>query len=105
MPFVKSLYPDPPELPPLNYHTLVFEKLSNVPRDFVIQIDGLTGEKRTYGQFVERVRDCATALAAPAEKDGLGLELGRDTKNKTFIGILSPNTLVCRAIFASALLN
>ena len=94
MPYVKSLYPDPPELPPLNFHTLVFERLANVPHDFDIHIDGVTGEKRTYGQFVERVRDCATALAAPTEKGGLGI--GSDVKTKPFIGILSPNSLVRR---------
>ena len=93
MPHVKSLYPPPPELPPLNYHALIFEHLAgNIPHDFVVQIDALTGEERTYGQFVERVNACATALSAPTEQGGLGL--GRDEKVQDIIAIFSLNSLV-----------
>ena len=94
MPYTKSPYPPIPELPPLNVHTLLFERPpgNTIPQDFVVHIDALTGEERTYGQFVERVRDCATALSAPVSQGGL--DIRHDSTEKEIIALFSPNCLV-----------
>ena len=95
MPFVKSLFPPIPLVPPMNFHTFLFEVSpgKSIPRNHTVYIDGLTGEKWTLGEFIERVRDIATALVAPVEVGGLGVNLpGRETKE--IVAILSPNCLV-----------
>lgn len=101
MVYLKSLFPPIPELPPLNIHTLLFERPPGnaIPKDFVIHIDGLTGETRTYGEYVERIRDCATALSAPVSQGGL--DIRHDGPDKEIIAIFSPNCLV-RFQFSSA---
>ncbi|KAL5526526.1 hypothetical protein ACEPAF_8250 [Sanghuangporus sanghuang] len=88
-----SPYPPIPALPPLNVHTLLFERPpgNTIPRDFVVHIDGLTGETRTYGQFVERIRDCATALATSVSQGGLGIR--HDGLEREIIAVFSPNCL------------
>ena len=89
MPF-QSPYPEVPPFPDRNV-TYLFnnpEEEADPENDFVIHIDGVTGEKRTKIQFFERVYDGATALAASPSKGGLGL-LPSD-----MVGILSHNCLV-----------
>ncbi|EJD06537.1 acetyl-CoA synthetase-like protein [Fomitiporia mediterranea MF3/22] len=103
MVYIKSPYPSVPELPPLNVHTLLFERPpgNTIPRDFVVHIDALTGEERTYGQFVERVRDCATALAAPVHQGGLCIRHDNDTTE--IIALFSPNCLDYMTLVHAAL--
>lgn len=95
MPHVKSPYPPVPDLPDLNYFTLLFETSpgKDHPQDYVVQVDVETGEKRTYREFVDRIRDCATGLAAPVEQGGLGIK--HDAGEQEIVAIFSPNCLVC----------
>lgn len=94
MPFLKSPYPPIPPMPPLNFHTMLFERPpgNTIPKDFVVHVDGITGETRTYGEFVERVRDCATAFVAPVSVGGLGVQPRGDVRE--IIALFSPNCMV-----------
>lgn len=89
--YLKSSYPPPPNLPPKNYFQLTLDLIAQIPTpepDHVLYINAVSGEERTKSQFLERIYDTATALGAPKEKGGLGL-------NKDHIvGILSHNCLV-----------
>lgn len=95
----KSLYPSPPPLPPTNIHH-VFNPPGSQSKDHVLQIDGLTGFRRTKNEFFERVRNAATALSIPASEGGPGIGLGRKTalgekgSSEEVIGIFSHNCLV-----------
>ncbi|KAI5116270.1 hypothetical protein M0805_007719 [Coniferiporia weirii] len=93
MPHLKSLFPPIPSLPPLNYHTLLLEGPPGnaTPPDFVVHVDAISGEQRTFSQFVERVRDCATALAAPVDQGGLGVRYDGDEQE--IIVLFSPNCM------------
>lgn len=89
--YLKSPYPPPPEVPSKNYFALTLDLVAQNPSpepDHVLYIDAISGEERTKSQFYERVYDTATALGAPKEKGGLGLN-----KNH-IVGILSHNCLV-----------
>ncbi|KAH8118014.1 acetyl-CoA synthetase-like protein [Phellopilus nigrolimitatus] len=103
MPHVRSPYPPVPPLPPLNYHTMLFGMPPGnvIPHDFVVHIDGISGEQRTYGQFVERARDCATALAAPVNQGGLGVSC--EGGEKEIVVILSQNCLDYMVLVHAAL--
>ena len=95
MKLIESPYPPIPPLPDMNYHTMTFDlPPGNAhPKDYIIHIDGLTGERRTYDEFYQRARDCATALSASRSQGGLGLNY-TDTR-KDIVVIFSPNSLVC----------
>ncbi|TDL16556.1 acetyl-CoA synthetase-like protein [Rickenella mellea] len=88
---IKSPFPPVPPLPPLNFHTFLFQfpPGNGIPKDHTIHVDGLTGETRSVGQFLERVKDGATALTASISQGGLGIAPGSDE----IVGILSPNSL------------
>lgn len=98
---IESPYPRVPPLPPANFHSWLFENppANQLPKDHVLHVDGLTGDNRTFGQFLERIKDGATALAAPLSDDGLGVQPG----SNEIVGILSPNCLVSRIIKISSL--
>ncbi|TFY65785.1 hypothetical protein EVG20_g5303 [Dentipellis fragilis] len=84
--YVKSLYPDIPAYPGVNFHDFIFERpAAKAQKDYTVFIDGLTGEKRTFRAIQERVADAATALGA---EDGLGLRSG-----DAMVGILSENSM------------
>lgn len=87
--YLKSPFPPVPPLPPTNYHNVVFQRpgQESIP-DHIMQIDAVTGQKRTRAEFIERIYDGATALGASREAGGLGL-----TPND-MVGILSDNCLV-----------
>jgi len=87
--YLRSAYPPVSPIPPTNYHNLLFRGpgQANIT-DHVMQIDGVTGQKRNRYEFIERVHDGATALGASKEFGGLGL-----TSNH-MIGIMSDNCLV-----------
>ncbi|KZT73820.1 acetyl-CoA synthetase-like protein [Daedalea quercina L-15889] len=86
MPF-KSPFPEVPPLPDQNVHDLFFNSARLPEKDYVLHVDGLTGEKRTRSEFVERVRVGASALCQPQpEGPGVGGE-------GEIVGILSHNSL------------
>lgn len=99
MPHVKSPYPPVPDLPNLNYFSLLFETSpgKDHPRDYVIHVDVETGEQRTYGEFLDRTRDCATGLAASVEQGGLGIRYAENTEQEIIV-IFSPNSMVSYAV-------
>ncbi|KAG9093293.1 hypothetical protein FRC06_011580 [Ceratobasidium sp. 370] len=81
-----------PPLPETNFIYTVLHSPSPprppLPDDYVTHIDGITGEERTLKQFVQRVNDVATALCAPQEQGGLGLQPRQDV-----VGLLSDNCI------------
>lgn len=79
-------------LPPrqhTNFHHVLFDSPpgNQYPREHVLYIDGLTGEQQTHGEFYERVRDGATAMAAAKDDGGLGVRDG-------MVAIFAPNCIV-----------
>lgn len=88
----KSLYPPVTiDLPHTNTHNLLFpQDAVNSDPNFVMQIDGLTGEQRTKKQVLERLYDGATALTTPESDRGLGIS--RD--NGEIVAVQSHNSLV-----------
>jgi hypothetical protein len=87
---VKSLYPEPPPIPDLNvYHVLFNRSDQKGWPNYTLHIDAVTGEKRTYRDFVERVQDGATALGTSVADGGLGLR----AEDKELVGILSENSM------------
>ncbi|KAI0059636.1 acetyl-CoA synthetase-like protein [Artomyces pyxidatus] len=102
MPHLKSLYPPIPEPPVVNCYDFVFDRpdVKSWP-DYTLHIDGVTGEKRRFRDFCERVADCATALSAPQALGGLGLHAGGPSPE--FVGILSNNSLEFPVVVMSLL--
>ncbi|KAG8742171.1 hypothetical protein FRC10_001927 [Ceratobasidium sp. 414] len=82
-------------LPPLPETNFIYTALYSpspprpaLPEDYVTHIDGITGEERTFKQFVQRINDMGTALCAAKEQGGLGLQPGKD-----IVGLLSDNCI------------
>lgn len=91
--YLKSMYPTPPPPPEVNVHNVLFHRPEQASwPDYTLHIDSVTGRKRTFSEFLERVYDGATALGAPVSQGGLGLR-GEDGE---IVGILSENSLVSR---------
>lgn len=79
------------ELPHTNAHNLLFPPdVVNSEPNFVMHIDGLSGEERTRKQVLERFYDGATALTTPESAGGLGIS--RDSGE--IVAIQSHNSLV-----------
>ena len=87
--YLRSPYPPLPVLPHTNYHNFLFRgsQQADIP-EHVMHIDGITGQKRTRSEFVDRMYDGATALGAEKNAGGLGFS------SRDMIGILSDNCLV-----------
>ena len=86
-----SLFPPLPHVPEQNVHHILLNRPDQQSwRDFTFHVDVLTGEQRSFREFVERVRDGATALGTEVEHGGLGIH----PENNEVIGILSENCLV-----------
>ena len=82
-----DLWPEVPSWPTKNYAELALERPEfQALDDYTLQIDGVTGKKRKFREFLDRVADAATALGA----GGLGL-----TAEQGFVGLMSENCLVC----------
>ncbi|KAF6747808.1 amp dependent CoA ligase [Ephemerocybe angulata] len=66
---IDSPYPKPPPAGDMNAYYSFFKRPDQAqwPADFTLHIDAVTGERRTYRQFLERVHDLATALGGTAE--------------------------------------
>ena len=90
--YIKSSYPDITNFPETNAHYIFLQRPDQAqwPEDFTLHIDARTGKKRTYREFLERVRLGATALGAPLSEGGLGLR-GEDGE---LVGIIGQNSSV-----------
>lgn len=87
----KSLFPPLPDVPEQNVHHLLLNRPDQASwPDFTFQVDVLTGERRSFREFVERVLDGATALGTPVERGGLGIS----RENGDIVGILGDGCLV-----------
>lgn len=111
---IKSPFPPIPPLPHRNFHSVLFHQPPGnaIPTDLMLYVDPTAGQSSTVGQFIESVRDGATALAAPETVGGLGVysisdlsdAIGAQTQTRArptpasrqtdIIAILSPNCLV-----------
>lgn len=88
----KSFFPEVPEVPESNVHHLLFDRPDQREwPDYTLFVDVNTGQRRSFREFIERVRDGASALGADIAQGGLGL----CPKNGDLVGILSENCLVC----------
>lgn len=86
-----SQFPSLPYVPEQNIHHLFFDRPDQKSwPDFTFHVDILTDERRSFREFVERVRDGATALGTETQHGGLGIRL----ENVDIVGILSENCLV-----------
>ncbi|KAG2123812.1 hypothetical protein DEU56DRAFT_983721 [Suillus clintonianus] len=84
----KSLFPDLPKVPESNVHHLLFNRPDQREwPDYTLFVNVATGQRRSFREFIERVRDGATALGADVTQGGLGLR----PENGDVIGILSEN--------------
>jgi acyl-CoA synthetase (AMP-forming)/AMP-acid ligase II len=91
--YFKSLFPDPPKVLESNVHHLFFDRPEQKDwPDYTLFVDVATGQRRSFREFVERVRDGATALGTDVAQGGLGLCPG----NGEVVGILSEDCLVRR---------
>jgi hypothetical protein len=92
--YLKSMYPDVPNVPAQNIHHIVFHRADQMDwENYTLHIDAATGTKRTYREFHERVIDGATALGSPISVKGLGLQ-GENGGDSEIVGILGENSMV-----------
>lgn len=101
--YVKSMYPDVPNLPPQNVHNLMFRRPEQKEwKNYTLHIDAVTGKKRSYHEFYERVIDGATALGSPVSGKGLALK----AEDGEMVGIVGENSMVhskpCFLLFGGA---
>ncbi|KAG2362829.1 hypothetical protein BDR07DRAFT_1484313 [Suillus spraguei] len=96
----KSLFPDVPKVPESNVHHLVLNRPDQREwPNYTLFVNVTTGQRRSFKEFVERVRDGATALGADVTQGGLGLR----PENGDLVGILSENCLDYVALLHSLL--
>ncbi|KAG1882796.1 hypothetical protein F4604DRAFT_353071 [Suillus subluteus] len=96
----KSMFPDLPVVPEANVHHLLFNRPDQQAwPDYTLYVNATTGKRWSFRQFVERVRDGATALGADIEQGGLGISLEKGE----IVGILSENSLDYIALLHSLL--
>ena len=87
--YIKSLYPQIPPLPAQNAHQFMLNRPDQAAwPDYTLHIDPISGRRRSYREFRERVALGATALGAPVADGGLGM-------SGEIVGVLSDNSLVC----------
>jgi hypothetical protein len=88
---LKSPYPEPSPTLGVNVHHFVFHRPEQAAwKDYTLYMDGKTGRKTTFREFVNLVQLGATALGAPVEDGGLGLRNG----DGEIVGIISLNSVV-----------
>ncbi|KAH7915464.1 hypothetical protein BJ138DRAFT_1176554 [Hygrophoropsis aurantiaca] len=86
----KSLFPDIPDFPEQNVHHLLFNRPEQESwADYTLLVDATSGYRRSFREFLERVRDGGTALGTAVEQGGLSIR----PENEEIIGILSENCL------------
>ncbi|KAG2109212.1 hypothetical protein BD769DRAFT_1498102 [Suillus cothurnatus] len=87
----KSMFPDLPVVPEANVHHLFFNRPEQQAwPDYTLYVNATTGRRWSFRQFVERVRDGATALGTDIDQGGLGISFAKGE----IVGILSENCLV-----------
>jgi hypothetical protein len=87
----KSLYPPPPQISPQNVHNVFFNRPEQADwPDYPLQVNALTGATRSIRQFLELVRDGATAIGSDIKLGGLGIR----AENSELVGVLSDNSMV-----------
>lgn len=85
------MYPALPDIPEDNVHHLLFNRTDQQDwPDYTLYVNATTNEQRSFRQFIERVRDGATALGSDIEHGGLGIS----QENGEIVAILSENCLV-----------
>ncbi|KAG1882795.1 hypothetical protein F4604DRAFT_1678288 [Suillus subluteus] len=98
--YYRSLFPNLPEVAQSNVHNLVLNRPDQREwPDYTLFVNVATGQQRSFKQFVERVRDGATALGVDVAQGGLGLR----PENGELVGILSDNCLDYIALMHSLL--
>ncbi|KAG2147409.1 uncharacterized protein EDB93DRAFT_1337359 [Suillus bovinus] len=98
--YYKSLFPDLPKVPESNIHHFLFDRPEQRAwPDYTLFVNAATGQRRSFMEFVDRVRDGATALGADVVQGGLGLH----PENGDLVGILSENSLEYIALVHSLL--
>ncbi|KAG2123813.1 hypothetical protein DEU56DRAFT_43630 [Suillus clintonianus] len=98
--YYKSLFPDLPKVPESNFHHFIFERPDQQEwPDYTLFVNVATGQRRSFREFIERVRDGATALGADVTQGGLGFR----PENGELVGILSENCLDYIALVHSLL--
>lgn len=86
--YYKSLFPEIPKVPESNVHHLLFNRPDQQDwPDYTLFVNVATGQRLSFLEFVDRVRDGATAIGADVTQGGLGLR----PENGEFVGILSEN--------------
>lgn len=87
----KSLYPPLPQTPPQNVHNVLFNRTEQADwPDYPLHVNALTGASRSFRQFLEIVRDGATAMASDVDLGGLGIH----PENGELVGVLCENSMV-----------
>ncbi|KAI0313846.1 acetyl-CoA synthetase-like protein [Amylostereum chailletii] len=91
----QTLYPPLPILPDTNYYDFLFSRpeVAQWP-DYTVYMDGITGERWMYREFVRRVDNGAGALAG---------SLGIRMEDNGMVGVLSENCLDYATICCSLL--
>jgi len=96
----KSLYPPLLPIPPQNVHNVLFHRpVQDTWPDYPLHINGLTGATRSFRQFLEIVRDAATAMTSDVNLGGLGIR----PQNDELIGLLCENSMDAVALLHSLL--
>ena len=86
-----SLFSPLPSVPEQNVHHILLDRPDQKSwPDFTFLMDIPTGQRRSFKEFIERVRDGATALGTETRYGGLGIH----SENDEIVGILSENCLV-----------
>jgi hypothetical protein len=89
----KSLYPPLPQIPPQNVHNVLFNRPDQANSDwpeYPLHVNALTGATRSFREFLELVRDGATAIGSDVKLGGLGIR----AENSELVGVLSDNSMV-----------
>lgn len=88
--YIKSPYPDPPQLSEANAYHMLFERpdQSAWPTNFTAHIDAETGETLMHRDLISRIEALSTGLASPLSQGGL--EVG----STELIGVIGENSSV-----------
>ncbi|KAF8125729.1 hypothetical protein EV363DRAFT_1350027 [Boletus edulis] len=98
--YYKSHYPPLPQIPPQNVHNVLFHRPDQADwPDYPLHVNPLTGASRSFRQFLETVRDGATAMGTDLNLGGLGIR----AENGEIVGVLSENSMDCIALLHSLL--
>ncbi|KAG1722895.1 hypothetical protein EDB19DRAFT_1859208 [Suillus lakei] len=86
--YYRSFFPEMPKVPESNVHHLLFNRPDQREwPDYTLFVNAATSQRLSFREFVDRVRDGATAMAADVTQGGLSLR----PENGEIVGILSEN--------------